>query len=144
MKNRFRKIIGVVLSLMVVCSAFGLYASAGNTARSDYSFALSPSADYRHTPPRPKQDASLVYVRLDGATNDGAYFKAYGTHYGSNTDEEYDLTFDGYLHLFPGEYGYIGQSIHEYGYYYAVLGVKNAGTYTRSIYGAWSPDSDQF
>lgn len=144
MKNRFRKIIGVVLSLMVVCSAFGLYASAGNTALSEYSYALSPTAGYRHTPPRPKENVSSVYVRLDGATNDGAYFKAYGTHYGSNTDEEYDLTFGDHIHIFPGQQGYIGQTINEYGYYYAVLGVKNAGTYTRSIYGYWSPDSNEF
>lgn len=79
-----------------------------------------------------------------GATNDGAYFKAYGTHYAYNTSEEYDLTFGYRIHIFPGESDYIGQSIHEYGYYYAVLGVKNAGTFTRSIYGSWSPDSRQF
>lgn len=144
MTGRFKKFVSIIISLMVVCSAFGLYASAGNTSRSDYSFALSPSADYRHTIPRPREDASLVYVRLDGATNDGAYFKAYGTHYAYNTDEEYDLTFGDHIHIFPGQQGYIGQTINEYGYYYAVLGVKNAGTYTRSIYGAWSPDSDQF
>ena len=84
MTGRFKKFVSIIISLMVVCSAFGLYASAGNTALSEYSYALSPTE------------------------------------------------------------GYIGQSINEYGYYYAVLGVKNAGTYTRSIYGYWSPDSNEF
>ncbi|MEE0762043.1 MAG: DUF2712 domain-containing protein [Acutalibacteraceae bacterium] len=144
MTGRFKKFVSIIISLMVVCSAFGLYASAGNTSLSEYSFALSPSADYRHTLPRPKEDASSVYARLDGATNDGAYFKAYGTHYAYNTDYEYDLTIGGNIHLFPGQSGYIMQTIYENGYYYAVLGVKNAGTYTRSIYGVWSPDSSHF
>ena len=144
MTGRFKKFVSIIISLMVVCSAFGLYASAGNTADSKYSFALSPTADYAHTHPRQKEDASSVYARLDGATNDGAYFKAYGTHYASNSNYEYDLTIGGNIHLFPGQSGYIMQTIYENGYYYAVLGVKNAGTYTRSIYGVWSPDSSHF
>ena len=51
MTGRFKKFVSIIISLMVVCSAFGLYASAGNTALSEYSYALSPTAGYRHTPP---------------------------------------------------------------------------------------------
>ena len=137
MKNRFRKIIGVVLSLMVVCSAFGLYASADANAEYEYRFALSPSTSFRLTNPAPKLNNSPVYVELDGGS---AEFAVWGTNVPSDTSHGFYCTVNK-LSLYEGESGNINQTVYSNRFIYAMLGVRNTGGYTRSIYGHWMPDA---
>lgn len=49
MTGRFKKLVSIIISLMVVCSALGLYASADANAEYEYRFALSPSTSFRLT-----------------------------------------------------------------------------------------------
>lgn len=143
MSKTFKRIIGIIISLMVVCSAFGIYASANNSIKSPFAFVLQNNNEYKLTAPRPKYDNSLVYVKLDYGAACGTYFKAFGTHYTSSPYHEEDLTYQPIL-LYPGQEGHIYQYIFEEGYGYAMLGGKNGGTSTYSAGGEWSPDSDRY
>ena len=143
MTGRFKKFVSIIISLMVVCSAFGVYASANNSYKSPYNFVLPTNGEYRFTAPRPKNDSSLVYVKLNTGSNAGTYFRAFGTQYTSSPYYEVDLSYNTLL-LYPGQEGYIYQNIYDAGYYYAILGGRNGGTTTYSVSGEWSPDSDRY
>lgn len=137
MTGRFKKFVSIIISLMVVCSAFGLYASAGNTTHNPFNFALAPSETFKLTDPVRKLNDSSVFVKLNGGA---AEFTVWGTNFSSGTEYGFDVTLNR-LSLYEGEYGYIQQLVYENGFPYAMLGVRNTIGYTRSVYGYWTADS---
>ena len=137
MTGRFKKFVSIIISLMVVCSAFGLYASAGNTTHNPFNFALAPSETFKLTDPVRKLNNSSVFVKLNGGA---AEFTVWGTNFSSGTEYGFDVTLNR-LSLYEGEYGYIQQLVYENGFPYAMLGVRNTIGYTRSVYGYWTADS---
>jgi len=137
MTGRFKKFVSIIISLMVVCSAFGLYASAGNTTHNPFNFALAPSETFKLTEPERKYNDSSVFVKLNGGA---AEFTVWGTNLSSGTGYGFDVTLSR-LSLYEGESGEIPQLVYESGFPYAMLGVRNTIGYTRSVYGYWTADS---
>lgn len=122
---------------MVVCSAFSLYASAGNTEQNGFNFALAPSETFKRTDPRAKLNNSSTFVKLNRGA---AAFTVWGTNFSTGTEYGFDITLNR-LSLYEGESGYIQQLVYEDGFPYTMLGVRSTIGYTRSVYGEWSPDS---